>query len=337
MKEVKDVFVIMPFAKANNRNQGDLSEFFNTNLKQRIEGEPTLRHTYRVARSGNEFNMIPNLVSRLRQSHIVLADLSGHIDPNPNVMFELGIRFSISRQPVILFREHQDDNRHVFDVGGLHVFPYHVPRLRELEDYIIDRLKHYEIDSGSYESPVLHILGGGFDATQESTRNEVILNLDSAAASLHVMQRHLAGNVHAYLVSRGTINENDVPNDLREFKNWFQEQVDHEPLASVDWSGLQFRLQSIPALSNLFISSRFKDYLPDALKKEVLTKLLEFYIQHFGVWWGAYRTGIQVHNIMADLSNTRTLLAIVIAFIREDNEAKRLELYDTLVQALRED
>lgn len=331
MEEPKNIFTIMPFAVANDRDESALSEFFSTNLKKPIEKNDTLHHSYRVTRSGNEFNMLSNIVTNLREADIVLADLSGRGAPNPNVMYELAIRFSVSRKPVILFREDDTENRVVFDIGQLHCFRYKLTHLRELQEYIIDRLKTYEISPTEYQSPVLQILGGEFSSTREAQRNEVSLSIQSSMASLHVLQRQLAGAIHEFLSEQDVEFDPKAPDGLNEFRDWFSKEVDKTPMKDLNWDNFYFHFQQLPALSNLLVDSRFQDYLPESVKREVNTKLLEFFIEYFGSSKGPYKTSIRVHNIFADLHNTMALLGAVGTFIGEDNKDKKLTIYDIIV------
>jgi len=103
IKTEKDVFVIMPFSKANNRNQEQLTNFFKT-LQSSIESEDNLTYKYRVRRSGDDFNITDHIIRNLFNADIVIADISGE-EPNPNVMYELGVRLALSEKPVILIRE----------------------------------------------------------------------------------------------------------------------------------------------------------------------------------------------------------------------------------------
>jgi len=131
-KETRTVFVIMPFAHTPTRNKGDLTEFFQTNIKDRIEGDTSLKYRYVVSRSDDTFNITQKIIRDLYTADIVLCDLSGK-EANPNVMYELGVRLGISDRPVILFREASKDNQRIFDIDGFHIQEYEITRYRLLD------------------------------------------------------------------------------------------------------------------------------------------------------------------------------------------------------------
>ena len=108
-KTQRAIFVIMPFATTPTRNQDQLSVFFEENIKRPIE-KAALDCEYKVWRSGEQFNITDEIIRDLFRADIVIADLSG-MDPNPNVMYELGVRLAISDKPVILIREKNSGNK----------------------------------------------------------------------------------------------------------------------------------------------------------------------------------------------------------------------------------
>jgi len=142
-KETKTVFVIMPFSRTPTRDAADLTEFFQTNLKERIEAETSFKYRYVVSRSDDTFNITKKIIRDLYTADVVLCDLSGN-EANPNVMYELGVRLAISNAPVILFREANKDNRRIFDIDGFYIEEYEVTKYRPLGDYIVRKLKRFE-------------------------------------------------------------------------------------------------------------------------------------------------------------------------------------------------
>jgi hypothetical protein len=154
MQITKQVFVIMPFQKTPSRDENELTEFYNTNLKECIENEDTFIFKYVVRRSDDTFNITKRIIHELFNADIVLCDLSG-FSANQNVMYELGIRLSISNKPVILFRESSLDNIQIFDISWFHIFEYSVKKYRELEEYIINKIKKFEKNEETFESPIL--------------------------------------------------------------------------------------------------------------------------------------------------------------------------------------
>ena len=153
----KKIFVIMPFVQANTRDQAGLTKFFEDHIKQPIEDSRDLHGRFEVARSSDDFLILDHILLDLANADIVICDLSG-IQANPNVIYELGIRFSVSHKPVILIREQAETNKSMFDVAGLHTFPYSMSDTKTLERHIVKKVKEYDEEPTKYSSPVLKIL-----------------------------------------------------------------------------------------------------------------------------------------------------------------------------------
>ena len=156
-KAEKKVFVIMPFTMTDLRKKEQLDDFFTDNLKKRIEREADLNNKYIVWRSGTTFNITDQIIRDLYKADIVIADLSGEY-PNPNVMYELGVRLTISDNPVILIRENNPNNKQVFDVRNYSIYTYDLKDYKTLENHIIHKLRLFETREEIYESPVRNVL-----------------------------------------------------------------------------------------------------------------------------------------------------------------------------------
>ena len=152
IKTEKEVFVIMPFSKANNRNQEQLTNFFKT-LQSSIEAEDKLTYNYSVRRSGDDFNITDQIIRNLFNADIVIADISGE-EPNPNVMYELGVRLALSEKPVILIREGDETDSIPFDLTSYHTTFYDQFQYDKLLCILVDKLKRLESGEMRYESPV---------------------------------------------------------------------------------------------------------------------------------------------------------------------------------------
>jgi chaperonin GroEL len=157
-KPLKTVFVIMPFRATLNRSAAQLTSFFKYQLQRPIEAADTLANTYTVKRSGEAFAISDEIVRDLYRADIVLADLSGTL-PNPNVMYELGVRLSVSRKPVILIRAKDESNERVFDVDGYFTFEYDPLDYAPLEEHLVRKLGRLETGEDPHQSPVLTVLG----------------------------------------------------------------------------------------------------------------------------------------------------------------------------------
>jgi chaperonin GroEL len=180
-KPDKNIFVIMPFVSSPTRNQVQLTNFFENNIKQPIE-QSKLKHTYRVWRSGETFNITDEIIRDLFKADLVIADLSG-INPNPNVMYELGVRLALSNKPVILIREKHPENKKVFDVDGYFIYPYDPLSYAELERHVLAKLGRFETGEEVFESPVKKVLHNEITLSQSalsdltvSQQKEIVLN-----------------------------------------------------------------------------------------------------------------------------------------------------------------
>lgn len=154
-KTPKTVFVIMPFTKALTRKKVDLDSFFLNNLKEPIEREISLKHRYQVSRSDNTLDITEQIIRDIFDADVVICDLSGNT-PNPNVMYELGLRFALCNKPVLLIREEHEKNEEIFDIRNLHTHSYSSLRYQELQVHLIKELKRLE--TIVFESPVLKLL-----------------------------------------------------------------------------------------------------------------------------------------------------------------------------------
>ncbi|WP_419859982.1 TCP-1/cpn60 chaperonin family protein [Candidatus Palauibacter sp.] len=150
------MFVIMPFIESPTRRKEQLTSFFENNIKRPIEAAD-LRCDYSVYRSGDAFNITDKIIKDLYDADIVIADLSGHL-PNPNVMYELGVRLAISNKPMILIREDHSKNRDIFDISPFYIFSYDPLDYAALETHLIGKLGRFESGEESYRSPVREVL-----------------------------------------------------------------------------------------------------------------------------------------------------------------------------------
>ena len=149
----KNIFVIMPFSESPQRDQNGLAKFFQEAFREPIETSDKLKYRYRVRQSDDSFDIRDQIHRDLYDADIVICDLSGLV-PNPNVMYELGVRLAISDKPVILCRQKHDENKTVFDVSGLHTKYYDLWDYKGLSEYIIEKIRKFEYGEEDYKSPV---------------------------------------------------------------------------------------------------------------------------------------------------------------------------------------
>jgi len=177
------VFVIMPFTQTPTRNEAQLTSFFKKNIQEPIEhAGDRLANRYSVYRSGQAFNINAEIVKDLYRSDIVIADLSGP-DPNPNVMYELGVRLAVSERPVILIREIHHQNKETFDIHGFYAFEYDPFDYGSLEDHLLAKLARFATGEETYDNPILTLireqralLEPGLGAVSPARQRELVLS-----------------------------------------------------------------------------------------------------------------------------------------------------------------
>ncbi|WP_395739731.1 TCP-1/cpn60 chaperonin family protein [Prosthecobacter sp.] len=158
-KPIKNIFVVMPFVRINggSRNQEQLSAFFHNNIKRPIEGAEHLQCQYSVTRSGEDFSITREIIRSVCSADIVIADLSG-TEPNPNVMYELGVRLAVSHAPVILIREDISGVKNPFDVIGYFTKFYDPLDYSKLEKHLLEKLARLETGEEKFDNEVLRVI-----------------------------------------------------------------------------------------------------------------------------------------------------------------------------------
>jgi hypothetical protein len=265
----KNIFVIMPFSATPTRSASDLAEFFATNLKSRIENADALSHRYAVSRSDDAFNITEQIIRDLYDADIVLCDLSGP-DANPNVMYELGVRLAITNKPVILFREAADANRRIFDIQGFHTFEYQATRYRELEDYILAKLKKFESGVESYESPILRVVQNVPSVVAQVKLDRAVALLDLMWTSMQACATGIDVVIDEFLQISHEISLGDEPVIQRYLTT-------PETFAEVDWSGLSLRPRLPPAVHTFLSEPMLLNLLPAKQVARISKPIADYY------------------------------------------------------------
>lgn len=158
-KPSRTIFVIMPFVQVNGgiRNEARLTAFFLNHIKRPIEDAENLQYQYSVIRSAEAFSITRDIISAICRADIVIADLSGS-EPNPNVMYELGVRLAVSKDPVILIREGMPGTKSPFDVLTYFTKSYDPLDYSQLEEHLLGKLARLETGEEVFENEVLRII-----------------------------------------------------------------------------------------------------------------------------------------------------------------------------------
>lgn len=158
-KLTRSVFVIMPFGRVEGglRDQGQLTAFFRNHLKRPIEAAVDLEHRYSVTRSGEAFSITRDIIRAMCTADVVIADLSGTF-PNPNVMYELGVRLAVSEKPVILIKEDLPETPNPFDVFAYYTKSYDPLDYAPLEEHLLGKLARLETGEEVFDNEVLRLI-----------------------------------------------------------------------------------------------------------------------------------------------------------------------------------
>lgn len=316
----KSIFVIMPFTATPARTKEDLTEFFQTNLKERIEGEASLKYQYIVSRSDDTFDITAQIIRDLYRADIVICDLSGHY-ANPNVMYELGVRLALSNKPVVLIREKHADNKPIFDIGSFYAYQYSPQQYRVLEDHIVDKLRKFESEDEVFESPVLKVLKTEPTVIREINRARVQKVLDSLRVEVVGLQRLLGGALDDFFSKHGITPKFQTPKETLAFIEKHRKKVEGLP-----WDSFVFVPHSMPAMAAFLVELPLADLLEEKLTKEVNTFVNEYY-NHFLACDYTWRpaTFSVVHRFLGESHYFRQILAGCLILISgvSDSDAKK--------------
>ena len=329
-KATRDIFVIMPFTETPTRKASDLTEFFDTNLKARIEADIGLKYSYTVHRSDDSFNITERIIRDLYTADIVLCDLSGH-EANPNVMYELGIRLAVTNKPVILFREQSPDNRKIFDIQGFFAYEYNPNQYRKLEEYIIEKIAKFEQEQEVFQSPILRVL------KQEPSVVRT-MKWDKASNLVQIMRVGVHGTLAmmSVVVQRYLEREHGIIiGKEKDFLLEFVEEKDN--LAKLDWSRISFRPRPFPAIEAYLADPIFYDLLEEAAVRDITEYIVEYYNAFFTsesiwedpeFWW--------IYNFFQETVLFREALRNLVVSMLTNNDDERTKTLNEALSVLRQ-
>lgn len=158
------VFVIMPFADTDHCKSSQWTEFFERQLRPTIE-----QQGYDCERSSlTHGNLIGSILEKLVRAHVVLADLT---DCRPNVLYELGVRHTLSRRTILIT---QDGSSVPSD---LRTYMYHQYVLsspgsvEELKHFLCSCLADIRQNPSKPDSPVADFLCDRVRVTREEKQH----------------------------------------------------------------------------------------------------------------------------------------------------------------------
>lgn len=267
----KRVFVIMPFVETPTRDKADLTEFFQTNLKDGIETARGLKYQYVVSRSDDTFDITAQIISDLYTADIVICDLSGP-HANPNVMYELGMRLALTNKPVILIREAHADNKRIFDLAGFHTFEYSPRQYRLLAEHIIGKLAKFEVSTELYESPVLRVLKTEPAVVREISRKRTRNILVRMRAEIGGMGRMILVSTIVFLQKQGQSVSFGTLHEMLAYL-----RANHELLSKLPWESFIFSPNVMPAMTGFLVDLPLHGLMPDDITWEINRHVSEFF------------------------------------------------------------
>lgn len=318
-RRTRDVFVIMPFNATPTRDKSDLTAFFENNLKEPIETHEGFEHRYRVLRSDDSFDIGKKIVRDIYTADIVLCDLSGE-HANPNVMYELGLRLALTNKPVIMFRESHPTNKRIFDISVYHTHEYAVTRYKELERYILAKIRKFENGEEQFVSPVLEILAKEPSVVEELQISNARAQQEAFVTSISGILRALGGSFDFFLTT--TDSQLRVPQDSGKLLEFLMENK--EQLQKIDIARFKFRPNTPPSLHSYLASLPLRRIVPQWLSMLLNSVLAEYYDTFFGSDF--YWTNITIQKIQSFVAESfvvRNAIRRLLMYFAQETDAER--------------
>jgi len=330
-KDVRQIFVIMPFTKTPTRNEIQLTSFYEGNIKAPIEREDFI-YRYQVRRSDKTFDITTQIIKDLYNADVVICDLSG-TEGNPNVMYELGIRLSLTNKPVILIREKHEDNKQLFDIGGFFAQPYDPLNYSDLTKHIIHEIRDYEEKKKKGESPILKIVSGEIPLLQTISIQRADQLLATMRKSIKMMTWLFVKRFVRYLsVEQGV----DVPSmefDLSTLLSYMESNT--EKFTKLDWTGFRVNFGTQPAIDH-YLSNQYLNGLVDPRIEEIFTGFVITYHSYFvstnyysGQWNEMY-----VHRFLGETNIFLKCTKLLRIFLKLDDSKEKSEFKEFILGLL---
>lgn len=312
----KTVFVIMPFRETPTRNKEDLTSFFENNLKTPIESSKELNYKYVVKRSDDAFDINEQIIKDLYNADIVLCDLSGET-ANPNVMYELGVRLSVSHAPVILFREEHKDNKSIFDINGFHCHGYSPFKYNKLEQYVINKIISFETQAEQFISPVLKILSFEPSVIRHVHLDRAIRTLEAISLGLKNYTFIATDALHRFL------KENDIEIERSPSKVTTYLLENLEKAKELSWEHFNFSINSFPALTSYLVEYPLHDLIDKDIHRAFNTWLTQFDSIYISSTYGFYPPAAgKLVNFLTELIYIQYAIHSLFSYLSGNNVQK---------------
>lgn len=127
-EKVEKCFVIMPYGKRGEYYGGTRESLFIYNniiapaVKMFAEKANRKIEPYMEFQNRNTGSITKSILENIAKADICIVDITGH---NPNVFFELGVRYTLRNKTTILLREEKQDTEQIpFDIQGFRCLTY---------------------------------------------------------------------------------------------------------------------------------------------------------------------------------------------------------------------
>ncbi len=312
----KTVFVIMPFVNSPTREKDDLTSFYENNIKIPIERLNIENVEFLVRRSDDTFDITKQIIKDIFNADYVICDLSG-IQANPNVMYELGVRLSISNKPVIIIRESHPDNRKIFDIHNFFTFEYNTLRYPELEKYLTEKITKLETKEEEFKSPIFEILEQEPQVLNRLLKIENINRIASARTTINGWRRIFATAIAVFAYHENNKlefsgNLNDFNSEMTKYQN---------ELKRLEWKKFKFSIKSSPVFDLLITQPPTIEIFPHIELSLLKTFLIEFYNYFFISEFVWFEPTFELITIFSTESLIMFhILAIVMTFLQGDSD-----------------
>jgi len=148
-------YVIMPFSKHIGIDENEWTDVYETIFKPAIEGSGFGYHCDRSTITTGSFTK--DIVENMKNAHVVLADITGF---NGNVMWELGVRHTLSSRTIMVARNNATEKQVISDLStyGVHFYENNGRAIAKFKKEIKEALKEFETNPNKLDSPVLEVI-----------------------------------------------------------------------------------------------------------------------------------------------------------------------------------
>ena len=163
-------------------------------------------------------------------------------------------------------------------------------------------------------------------------KNQVRALIESATTALLAMRVEFAAQILKHLESINYSFPKEIK-DTDQLDNYWSENRDD--LRKQDWDDFKFKSRPPSALEVILTTLPFNQYLPDSIRAEINSKLMEFYVESFLCPTASDGNFSTINNNYIRFVNIPSILGAIAMYIETDDSSKKLSIYDQLVSSLR--